>query len=204
MANSRNRRPSICHPLAEQIAAAQLAFRWIDEHMPTMLRIARAARAPLQAVTGPAFDEVESLILSGDDPVENIGLIVDAVARELRPRGPTFDPSMLESHGGATQPMDILTAMIFDAPEVTGADTDDDDVPPLEQQPTPAQVAKEAAAAVAALIDRGQNHRDPAHRQKEKAAAAREHGQLHFCGLDWRAPASNDDDDFDGLEPQGV
>lgn len=208
MANHRTRRPSIRHSLADRVAAEQLACQLLDGDRELMARIARAARAPLCASSGPAFDEIANLILSGDDPLEHIGLIAAAVQRELRPRGPTCDPAVLETHGGRVHPMDLPTAAIFDAPEVIGVADADDDMPPREQQPH-ASAAREAAAAVAALLDRGQNHRKSDHRQKAKSAAALEGGQLWFCGLDWRAPSNNDDDDDDGLgddglAPQGV
>lgn len=192
----------------DRIAAEQIASRWVAANLALMQLIAGACHADAHEITGPAVDAVASILSrdpdpacngSNADPACNVALITDYCRRELSPRGPTIDPQSVETHGGSMHPMNILRAMFYDAPVVTCAGADDD-VPPLEQQPVPVQGDHEAAAAVAALIDRGQNHRNRDHRQKEKAAAARAAGQLWFCGLDWRSPPSNDDD-FDGGVP---
>jgi len=132
------------------------------------------------------------MLLRGCDPAQNVGLIVDAAARELRPRGACVDPQTLESHGGSLHVMDIYTSGLYGAPAVTREPADDPDSPKADQP------SKVAAAKVLRMFDRGQNHRDRNHRAKEKQARAREAGQQWFTGFSWRVPdesgAANDDE----------
>src|SRR6185312_15108293 len=95
---------------SDRTAAERLACEWICMHPDEMRSVARCTRAPLYQVTGPALDAIASMLLRGCDPAQNVGLIVDAAARELRPRGACVDPQTLESHGGSLHVMDIYTS----------------------------------------------------------------------------------------------
>jgi hypothetical protein len=181
---------------ADRPAAERLACEWITAHPDEMRDIARGSHAPSYQVTGPAMDAIASILLRGDEPAQNVGLIVDAVARELRPRGACVDPHTLESHGGSLHVMDLYTAGLYDAPLVTREPTDDL-VTSADARIPINQPSKVAAAKVLRTLDRGQNHRDRNHRAKEKQARAREAGQGWFTGWSWRVPddrgAANDD-----------
>lgn len=182
---------------ADRTAAERLGCEWIITHASEMREVARGAHAPMYQVTGPALDAIASILLRGQDPNQNVGLIVDAVSRELRPRGACVDPQTLESHGGSLHVMDLYTSSLFDAPLVTREPTDDPDSPASDGRIPLNQPSKVAAAKVLRALDRGQNHRDRNHRAKEKQARAREAGQGWFTGWSWRVPddrgAANDD-----------
>ena len=184
-------------------AAERLACEWITTHPSEMREVARGAHAPMYQVTGPALDAIASILLRGQDPAKNIGLIVDGVCRELRPRGACVDPHTLESHGGSLHVMDLYTSSLYDAPLVTREPIDDPDSPASDERISIDQPSKIAAAKVLRTFDRGQNHRDRNHRAKEKRARAREAGQGWFTGWSWRVPderaAANDD-----AKPGGV
>lgn len=184
---------------ADRPAAERLGCDWITTHPDEMRDVARGARAPMYQVTGPALDAIASILLRGNDPAQHVGLIVDAVTRELRPRGACVDPQTLESHGGSLQVMDIYMSSLYDAPSVTRERIDDPDADAFDGLIPTDQPSKAAAARVLRSFDRGQNHRDSNHRAKERRARAREAGQQWFTGFTWRVPdesgAANDEAD---------
>ena len=182
---------------ADRPAAERLACEWITTHPSEMREVARGAHAPMYQVTGPALDAIASILLRGHNPTKNIGLIVDSVCRELRPRGACVDPQTLESHGGTLHVMDLYTSSLYDAPVVTRELSDDPESQASCERISIDQPSKYAAAKVLRTFDRGQNHRDRNHRAKEKQARAREAGQRWFTGFSWRVPedsrAANDE-----------